>query len=103
MKFTKTRERQLREFMDAMDGNWCLPVTEWTGGTGRYTKSRALPPFVQRFGRKECAKADLPKHGTTERTAYDYLAANTRKKAVLVLDRDAMLDFLFEAANGKEC
>lgn len=103
MKFTKMHENHLREYISKMDGNGCLPVTEWTSGTGRHTTSRALPPFVRRFERKEYAKTNLPKHGTSERTAYDYLAANTRKKAVLVLDRDAMLDFLFEAANGKEC
>lgn len=102
MKFTKTHENQLREFMDEMDANGCLPVTEWTSGTGRYAKSRALPPFVKRFERMEYAKTSLPKHGTPGRTAYDYLAVNTRKKAVLVLDREAMLDFLFDAANGKE-
>lgn len=103
MKFTKMHENHLREYIAKMDGNWCLPVTEWTSGTGRHTTNRALPPFVRRFERKEYAKTNLPKHGTPDRTAYDYLAANTRKKAVLVLDRDAMFDFLFGAANGKEC
>lgn len=102
MKFTKTQEKQLREYIAKMDATGCLPVTEWTGGTGRYTTNRALPPFVSRFERKEYAKTNLPKHGTADRTAYDYLAANTRKKAVLVLDREAMFDFLFGSANGKE-
>ena len=103
MKFTKIQEKRLREFMDAMDGNGCPPVTEWTGGTGRYTTKRVLPPFVQRLERKEYAKTNLPKHGTADRTAYDYLAADTRRKAVPALDRDAMFDFPSGAANGKEC
>lgn len=102
MKFTKTQENHLREYMSKMDANGCLPVTEWTSGSGRYTTKRALPPFVKRFERKGYAKNQLPGHGTPERTAYEYLDVNTRKKAVLVLDRGAMFDFLFESANGKE-
>lgn len=102
MKFTKTHEKNIREYMSKMDANGCLPVTEWTSGTGRYTSNRVLPPFVQRFERKSYAVTQLPSHGTPERTAYEYLADNPRRKAVLVLDREAMLDFLFSNANGKE-
>lgn len=102
MKFTKMHENHLREYIAKMDGLGCLPVTEWTSGTGRYTTNRALPPFVKRFERKEHRNGQLPAHGTAELVAYWYLKRNTRKKAVLVLDREAMLDFLFEAANGKE-
>lgn len=103
MKFTKTQEKHLREFMAEMNADGCLPVTCWTSGSGWRTTNRALPPFVKRYERKRYAKGQLPEQGTPERAAHDYLAENPRRKAVLVLDREAMFDFLFEAANGKEC
>lgn len=74
MKFTKTSEKQIREFMSKMDAKGCLPVTEWTSGSGRYTTNRALPPFVTRY---------------------------ERKKAVLVIDLEALYAFLFASANGQ--
>lgn len=101
MKFTKTSEKQIREFMSKMDATGCLPVTEWTSGSGRYTTNRALPPFVTRYERKDYPKTQLPKHGTTERTAYNFLNANKRKKSVLVLDLEALYAFLFASANGQ--
>lgn len=103
MKFTKTQEKHLREYMAEMNEDGCLPVTCWTSGSGWRTSNRALPPFVKRYERKEYPESRMPAHGTPERTAYEYLKINPRKKAVLVLDREAMFDFLFEAANGKEC
>ena len=102
MKFTKTHEKALREYMSKMDRDGCLPVTEWTSGSGRYTTARALPPFVKRFERQEYERTNLPKHGTLERTAYRFFRENNRRRAVLVLDTDALFDFLFGSANCKE-
>lgn len=102
MKFTKTHEKQMREFFGKMDAMGCVPVTEWVSGSGRFTKPKALPPFVERFEREEYAKTALPKHDTPERTAYEFFRANPRRKAVLVMDREAAMRFLFDAAHGNE-
>lgn len=102
MKFTKTHEKQIREFIEKMDARGCVPVTEWVSGSGRFTKPKALPPFVERFEREEYAKTVLPKHDTPERTAYEFFRANPRRKAVLVMDREAAMRFLFDAAHGNE-
>lgn len=101
MKFTKTNEKQMREFFGKMDAKGCVPVTEWVSGSGRFTKPKALPPFVERFERKEY-KGNLPQHDTPERTAYEFFRANPRRKAVLVMDTEAAMRFLFDAAHGNE-
>lgn len=102
MKFTKTHEKQIREFMEQMDKDGVCSLDQWTSGSGRFTTNRALPPFVQRFENKEYAPTELPKHGTTERQAYYFFANNPRRKACLVLDREALMRFLFDAAHGEE-
>lgn len=102
MKFTKTNEKQLREFMNLMDTDGCVPVTEWTSGSGRHTTARALPPFVKRYERTDLERMKVSKHGTPDRSAYVYFKAYPRRKAVLVLDMDAMFNFLFDSANCKE-
>ena len=101
MKFTKTHEKQMREFLGKMDANGCIPVTDWVSGSGRFTKPKTLPPFVERFERKEYP-GGYPKHGTTERTAFEFFRANHRRKAVLVMDTEAAMAFLFDSAHGKE-
>lgn len=101
MKFTKTNEKQMREFFSKMDAKGCVPVTEWVSGSGRFTKPKALPPFVERFEREEC-EANLPQHDTPERTAYEFFRSNPRRKAVLVMDSEAAMRFLFDSAHGNE-
>lgn len=101
MKFTKNHEKQLREFMKLMDNYGCVPVTEWTSGSGRYTKPRALPPFVKRYERENISP-HVPKHGTQDFGAYLFFRSNPRRKSVLVLDIDAYYAFLFDSANCKE-
>ena len=102
MKFTKSHEKALREYMSKMDRDGCLPVTEWTSGSGRYTTPRALPPFVKRIERQDYQRTNLPKHGTVERTAYRFFNENKRRRAVLVLDIESLFAFLFDSANCKE-
>lgn len=102
MKFTKNHEKQMREFFSKMDAKGCVPVTEWVSGSGRFTKPKALPPFVERFEREEYAKTALPKHGTPQRIAYEFFRENPRRKAVLVMDMEAAMSFLFDASNGNE-
>lgn len=102
MKFAKRHESQLREYIAKADKNGCLPVDEWTTGSGKYSRTRALPPFVARFERKEYLVYSRPRKGTPERTAYNYFIANPRRKVVLVLDKIALYDFLFSAARGVE-
>lgn len=102
MKFTKSHEKALREFMDLMDRNGCVTVDKWTSGSGRHTTNRALPPFVKRYQRTEYERTRLPAHGTPERTAYRFFNENPRRKAVLVLDIESLLSFLFDSANCKD-
>lgn len=103
-KFTKTHEKQMREFIAVMDWSGCALASDWTSGSGRFTKPKALPPFVTKHERKEYPKTALPKHGTPERTAYQFfhLPENAKRKVVLVMDCAEAMDFLFEAAHGME-
>ena len=102
MKFTKTQEKQLRDYLDKMDENGCVVASDWTIGTHAYTKPKTLPPFVQRFERKEYPVTAQPKHGTPERTAFEFFNRNPRRKVVLVLDKEAALAFFFTAAHCQE-
>lgn len=101
MKFTKTSEKQLCEYLSKMDASGCVVASDWTSGSGRFTKPKALPPFVQRFERKGYAKTALPKHNTPERTAYEFFRSNPGRMAVLVMDTEAAMRFLFDAAHGR--
>lgn len=102
MKFTKTSEKQLREYFSKMDASGCVVASGWTSGSGRFTKPKALPPFVQRFERKKGALATLPKRGTPARVAFEFFQQNPRRSVVLVLDVAAACSFFFNAAHGKE-
>lgn len=97
MKFTKTHEQTLREFMDKAEYD-CVATTDWTSGSGRYTSPRALPPFVNRIEKGQ--------YKNTPRSVNDkamrYFRVYPRRRVVLVLDREAMMDFLFSSANCKE-
>lgn len=101
-KFTLTNEKQVREFMEKMDDFGVVTVDQWTSGSGRYTSNKAIPPFVSRCERKEYCQCDRPSHGTVERTAYEWFERNPRRKACLVLDKEALFDFLFCNSRGKE-
>lgn len=102
MKFTRREENQMREFFSKMDRSGCVPVTEWVSGKGRYTRAKAFPPFVERFERKEYPQTARPHNGTLERTAFEFFCANPRRRAVLVMDKDAAFRFLFDSAHGRE-
>ena len=47
MKITKTQLSNLRELVRR-----AVPTSEWTTGSGRHTKRRAIPPFCGRISRK---------------------------------------------------
>lgn len=102
MKFTKTHEKALREFMAVADENGVATAECWTSGSFAHTSNRALPPFVERHNRREYPDCGKPAHGTTERTAMEFFDRNPRRKVCLVLDRDALMSFLFDAARGRE-
>lgn len=101
-KFTRHHARVLREYMDKMDSNGCLPVSEWTSGNFSRITNRALPPFVHRIERNACSLSS--QHGTIERTAYNWFCkpSNSRRRAVLVLNRDALWAFLTINSLGAE-
>lgn len=102
MKFTKTQEKQLREYLSKMDKNGCVVASDWTTGERSYTKPKTLPPFVQRFERKEYPITAKPKHGTPERVAFEFFNQNPRRKVVLVLDIETAMEFFFTSAHCKE-
>lgn len=101
MKFTKKHEKQMREFMDAMDADGCLPVDRWVTGTFKSRQSyRALPPFTARYDRDAMPKH--PQAGTPEAAAAAFFEANPRRRYVLAMDKEAAFGFLFGCAWGKE-
>ena len=92
MKFTKSHEKALKEFMSKMDDSGCVVCEDWVSGKGRFTSPRVLPPFVTKEEKGQ----------TTNKTANFFFKKNTRRKYVLVLDKEAMFDFLFNSAKGNE-
>lgn len=102
MKFTLRHAKQICEYMEKADEKLVLTVDEWSSGTGRRTSMRALPPFTERYERREYPQTALPKHGTPERKAYEFFQANPRRKVCLVMDSAALSEFMFGAAMGKE-
>lgn len=102
MKSTKTHEKQMRGLFGKMGARGCVPVTEWVGGSGRFTKPKALPPFAERLEREEYAKTALPRHDAPERTACELFRANPRRKAVSVMDKEAAMAFPSDSAHGNE-
>lgn len=104
MKFTRRHANVLDQYIEKMDARGCVTVDQWTSGSGRYTSNRTLPPFVYRFERQEYPRTALPRHGTCERTAYEFFRRpeNARRRAVLVLDIEDMRRFLYGNSYGKE-
>lgn len=102
MKFNRRHEKQLREFIEKMNENGVCPVDEWTCGSGRHTKNRALPPFVRRYERKDCPVSYTCGTLPCERVAMAFFKRNPRRKACLVLDKEALAGFLFANSLGVE-
>lgn len=102
MKFTKTSAKQLTEFMALMDKKGCVPSSEWVSGNYSIKRTKALPPFVTRFERIDLEYKNPFKLKGLEATAYQYFKNNTRRRVVLILDKEAAMNFFFEAAKGKE-
>nr|DAH96751.1 MAG TPA: antitoxin [Caudoviricetes sp.] len=73
-------------------------ISEYLDGRGLDEADRLV---LERFERKEY-KGHLPQHDTHERAAYEFFRANPRRKAVLVMDTEAAMRFLFDAAHGNE-
>ena len=96
MKFTKTHERQLREYIEAMDEHGIVTMDQWTSGNGRFSTVKALPPFVQVCENREYKPAAMPTHGTPEHEAYNFFKANPKRRKCLVLDKEAFYSFIFE-------
>ena len=89
--------KQLVEYMELMDDQGCVSVSEWVSGKGRFSSPKALPPFVTRFERGD------RQEGKLAQAAQDYFERYPRRKAVLVLDKAQTDDALTELVNkGKE-
>lgn len=73
-------------------------ISEYLDGRGLDEADRLV---FERFERKEY-RGSLPQHDTPERAAYEFSRANPRRKAVLVMDMEAAMSFLFDAAHGNE-
>lgn len=93
MKFTKAKARRIEEFLALADARGCVPVTEWVSGSGRYTRKRALPPYVTRVSREEAMRRPRSGDAVPDRVrsgARSYFEAHPRREYVLVLDRIAL-------------
>ncbi|MDO4596656.1 MAG: hypothetical protein Q4B30_06820 [Coriobacteriaceae bacterium] len=101
-KFTKSDADRLAMYMEVMDENGCVTADNWTTGRGSYTKSRALPCFVEKYTREAYEATNRPAHGTPARAAYEFFERNPRRKTVLVLDRAKLMDVAFAAMRGLE-
>ena len=113
-KITKTQLNNLKNFIDASRGdNYVLKASDWTTGSGRYTKTKSLPPFVKEFKRSDfdyktaeqtvyggttvyptAKNGQGLRFGTIERAAGNFFIANQRVQKVFVLDFDAMISAL---------
>lgn len=103
MKFTKTHERQIKEFMSVMDTNGCVVLEDWVSGNyARHKTPKALPPFVKRYEKKNYDKCGKPQHGTPERAAMEFFEDHPKRKAVLVIDQNKLFEFLFNCARLQE-
>lgn len=93
-KITKRDIDVIKEFARS---NYIKTATEWTSGSGRYTKRRATPVFTTEFKREQF---DFENHGTwkswgtIERTALEYFRENPRVRTILIMDHDAILNAL---------
>lgn len=97
MKFTKAHENSLRDFMDMMEDG-CVSISDWKSGYGKNSRPRALPPFVRRVEKGQYQ--NTPKR--VNYLAKWYFRIYPKRRIVLVLDREAMMGFLFESSRGKE-
>lgn len=113
-KITKTQLSNLKDFIGASRGdNYVLKASDWTTGSGRYTKTKSLPPFVKEFKRSDfdyktaeqtvyggttvyptAKNGQGLRFGTIERAAGNFFIENKRVQKVFVLDLDAMISAL---------
>lgn len=104
-KINRAQLRALREFRERADAAGRVALGDWTSGRGRFTKPRAMPPFVRRVERDAFRRwddTDAPRHGTPERAAWDFLREQPRRRAVYVLDRAAFETWAWDALAGAE-
>lgn len=96
---------KLKEFFDRADeiGGNCVSVSDWVSGKGRYTKLRALPCYVYRIERDELndpiVKAKVSTVALDE--CRNYFSKYPLRKAVLVFDREMMLEDYLAVKNIK--
>lgn len=113
-KINKTQVENLKTFINSSkEDGFVLKASDWTTGRGRYTTTKALPPFVKEFRREdfdyktaESKYSSKPtvyptnklggglEYGTPERKAGDYFIKNSRVQRVLVLDLNQMIEAL---------
>ena len=107
MKFTEKKENILRDFLSHADENMCLPIKNWVTNTNKYDNGwyvgkrvKELPPFCKRIKR---GSVTMNPQGL-KRQAYKSFLKDSNKNVdeLIVLDRDAMLDFFFACARDKE-
>lgn len=101
-KFTRASIHKLKEFFELSENN-CVSVSEWVSGNGRYTKKRALPPFVYQIGKDEL-ESDIVKAKLSDSALSDcegYFNRYPKRKAVLVFDRELVLSDLLALVQMK--
>ena len=101
-KFTRASIHKLQDFFELSENN-CVSVSEWVSGNGRYTKKRALPPFVYQIGKEEL-ESDIVKTKLSDSALSDcrgYFKRYPKRKAVLVFDRELVLSDLLALVQMK--
>lgn len=86
MKLNKTQQRQVREFMELQEG-YCVSVSDWVNGSGRFVSKKAYPPFVKRVEKKEVDRMSGTELRGYHLMALEYFRKHPKRKAVLVIDQ----------------
>ena len=96
----KITKKDIEAIKDFAASGYIKTASEWTTGSGRYTKRRATPVFTTEFARSQFNlnnPGTWASWGTVERTALEYFRENPRVRTILVMDRNAILDALHGA------
>ena len=81
------------------EAGYAIQASEWTSGSGRYTRRKATPVFTDEYNREDFKHAletgnNKPQWNTPERTAFEFFEKNPRARKVLVMDFNQILEAL---------
>jgi hypothetical protein len=95
----KIAKRDIDNIREFAQSGYIKTASEWTTGSGRYTKRRSTPIFTKEYTRMDFMLVEegytkLWKLTYQERMAYDYLKNHPRVQRVLVMDFEKVLSAL---------